>query len=285
MLEAIINESSSYTNGDLASKRFMKIKERIAQNKILRTILFPILRHLDFEIKWKHDITKRPFYLKFWSHKGYWFYGKDREPEEIYRFKDLICDGDSVLEIGAHIGYLTQYFEALVGDRGAVMAIEPTPSSRHILNKNINSKTNVLEYACSSYCGQAKFHVEAFGGFTNSLSKKFAKKVTTILENTQNRKHSQTSAIEVEVITIDALCIEHNYYPDFIKIDAEGVEYEILLGATAILKQKPKLMVEIADDGEALYSLLKANGYQAFDASGAILNSIDGITGNIFFKT
>ena len=115
----------------------MKMKNILVKSQLLRLLFFPILRKLNFEIRWKHDITKRPVSLLTWLHKGYWYHGLDREFDEVERFKELINDGDCVLEVGGHIGYVTQIFEDLVGGNGLVYVAEPTPFSRYFLAKNI----------------------------------------------------------------------------------------------------------------------------------------------------
>ena len=84
-----------------------------------------ILKKLNFKFKWKH--TGRDFFLESFYHKGYWFYGKDREKEELKILNQLIKKGDSVLEVGTHIGYLSQVFENLIGSEGSLLLIEPTP--------------------------------------------------------------------------------------------------------------------------------------------------------------
>jgi len=149
------------------------MQKLLANIVLLRLIFIPLLKKLNFEFKWRHDITKRPFYLKSFDHKGYWFYGKDREIDELKFFKKLILQGFSVLEVGTHIGYLTQYFEDLVGSKGRVLAVEPTQDSLRYLKKNIRSDTIVIEKAASDKKGQAEFFVESFGGFTNSLVEEF----------------------------------------------------------------------------------------------------------------
>ena len=55
------------------------MQRMIAKIRILRLIFIPLLKKFNFEFKWKHDITRRPFYLKSFDHKGYWFYGKYRQ--------------------------------------------------------------------------------------------------------------------------------------------------------------------------------------------------------------
>ena len=91
------------------------MKKYLSNIPILRFFTLFLLRKLNFDFRWTHDFTKRPFYLNTFKHKGYWYYGKNREKSEINCFCKLIKKGDKVLEVGAHIGYVTQIFEKIVG--------------------------------------------------------------------------------------------------------------------------------------------------------------------------
>ena len=111
------------------------MKKLIASIYFLRIIFIPLLKLFNFRFKWKHDITKRDFYLESFKHKGYWYYGRNREQFEIDAFYRLIQKGDKVLEVGTHIGYITQVFEEIVGKAGQLVVIEPTPESNYYLKK------------------------------------------------------------------------------------------------------------------------------------------------------
>lgn len=238
------------------------MKITIASIRILRWIFIPLLKKLNFEFKWKHDITKRPFYLKLFDHKGYWFYGKVREKDELKFFKELILHDSCVLEVGAHIGYLTQYFEDLIGSDGRVLAVEPTQSSLRYLKKNIRSNTTVIEKAASSKKGQAEFFVEEFGGFTNSLVEEFTLLVNKLHVASQNVAFS---SIIVETDTLDNICSQNNFVPNFIKIDVEGAEYDVLKGASNTLKNVNALMVEVSRHKNDVFSLLADFGFKQID--------------------
>ena len=233
----------------------------LSKIKFLRYLLIPVLKKFNYQLRWKHDITKRFFFLELFNHKGYWYYGKNREKEEIDFYNKLIKKGDCVLEVGTHIGYLTQVFENLVGKEGKVLAVEPTPKSLFFLKKNTLSKTTIIEKAASNYKGQDDFFVENFGGFTNSLNSNFTK--------LQNKSHeystftsSSINAIKVQVDTLDNICKQNNFNPNFIKIDVEGSEYIVLKGSINVLAKANSIMIEINKDYNEIINLLSEFDYK-----------------------
>jgi len=237
------------------------MKSLIANTRLLRLIFIPFLKKFNFDVKWKHDITKRPFYLKSFDHKGYWFYGKNREKDELKFFKKLILKDFCVLEVGTHIGYLTQYFEDLVGPGGRVLAVEPTKNSLRYLKKNVRPNTIIFEKAASYKKGQAAFFIEEFGGFTNSLVEEFTYSSTKSNIESQN-VFSNVSSVLVETDTLDNICKQNNFKPNFVKIDVEGAEFDVLRGASNTLKNASSLMVEISRNESDVLSLLSAFGFK-----------------------
>jgi len=67
-------------------------------------------------------------------------------PEITDVLKKNVKKGDTVVDIGAHIGYFTIILSDLVGNDGKVIAFEPNPITFSILKKNIetNSLSNVI---------------------------------------------------------------------------------------------------------------------------------------------
>lgn len=235
------------------------LKKAIASIYYLRTIFIPFLKVFNFKFKWKHDITKRDFYLESFNHKGYWYYGKNREQFEINAFYRLIKKGDKVLEVGTHIGYVTQVFEEIVGKEGQLVVIEPTPKSNYYLKKNVYPTTKIICKAASNYCGEGSFFTMNTGGFTNSLDREFL--ISFEGKQSQNIS-SQVQAIKVEVDTLDNICKEQNFYPTFLKIDVEGAELEVLQGAANILNSINALMLEITFHKKEIFQLLEKYGFR-----------------------
>lgn len=223
----------------------MNLKKLLASNIFLRKLIFPILRKFDFKIIIPHPRTFRPFLLKFWSHKGYWYYSDQIEQKEIKLFKKLISKGDNILEVGAHIGFITQIFEKLVSNTGKVLAIEPSPTNFKFLKFNTKKSTEKLQLALSDETKKGKFYIDNFGGFTNSLNKKLAEDRTKFFRELQSYREDSLTNINVNIETIDSVCKMKNLKPSFIKIDVEGAEYDVLKGAKETLIYVRSLMIEV----------------------------------------
>ena len=258
--------------------------KKIAEIEFLRKVTFPILRKLNFEYGWKHDVTLRKLYLETWLHKGYWFYGSQRELSELKMFRKLINKGDCVFDIGGHIGYIAQIFENLVGEEGKVLVAEPTPKNMYFLEKNVRDNTEVLPFAMADSNGEMEFYTEQFGGFTNSLLSEFTEGSNKRFSVLQHSSEKLIPKIIVEVKTVDSICEQYEVKPNFLKIDVEGAELSVLKGAELVLKNTKALMVEVSRNHREIFEFLAAYGFIALDAEGCSLEGkiTDG-NKNIFF--
>jgi FkbM family methyltransferase len=260
--------------------KIFEIKGMFYNSHFVRKCLFPILRNFNFEISIKHHYTFQPFKLNLWDHKGYWFYGKKREKEEIEKFYKMLQSNDTIFEIGAHIGYITQIFEDILACDGLLLAAEPTPLSFMNLKKNTTIPTILVNKAITNTIGAQEFYSENFGGFTNSLDGEFTKAMVKVLEDSQGRNKEDVSVIVVETTTVDALAAKYKCKPTFLKIDVEGSEYNVLQGAKSSLQNIRCLMVEVSKNSKEILSLLGEYGLYPENRSST---DISDISGNIFF--
>lgn len=134
----------------------MKIKKTIL--KIFRKAVQPMLKRglgRFYLIKKIHKILIIFFNpIEIQGHKmfiepadGLEFLIKPHHEEfETEIFKKEIKKGDTVLDLGAHIGYYTLLAAKLVGEKGKVFAFEPEPTNFALLKKNIkiNNHQNVI---------------------------------------------------------------------------------------------------------------------------------------------
>lgn len=172
-------------------------------------------------------------------------------PFETVALKSILNSGDVVIDVGAYMGYYSLLAGKLIGDKGKVFSFEPSPVHFDSLNKNIlrNKLDNIKTFnlAVSNKKGVVSFY-EAGSG--SSLIKKEA-------ETHIGRK---IKPIRVKAVTLnDFTKKEKIKHIDFIKIDVEGWDLQVLKGASDLLKVKdaPDVMVEVFD------TVLKRGGFSA----------------------
>ena len=150
-------------------------------------------------------------------------------------------EGDVVVDIGAHIGCYTIISSKRVGANGKVIAIEADPSNFEMLNHNIklNQLTNITALNYAVYSKETKIKLYLPGeesGYTiyNTL----------MIERAKPRE----KFVEVSANTLDNLLQQNGIRQvNWIKIDVEGAELEVLKGATNILSKSKDiaLLIEI----------------------------------------
>lgn len=164
-------------------------------------------------------------------------------------FSRHVGKGATVYDVGAHAGYHSLVC-ALLG--GKVIAFEPNPANRESIQRqllvNPQAQVTISPYALGDLCGSRGF--DASSG------------------NSQGHL-SDEGELVVEVRQIDFL-IEHENYPepDLIKIDVEGHEEEVLLGARATIgKCLPVILCDRNDDTtfSRVSALLAPRGYLVTD--------------------
>jgi FkbM family methyltransferase len=152
--------------------------------------------------------------------------------EEIYNKHNIeIEDGDTVVDIGANIGIFSIYASSKVS-RGKVFSFEPFEENYKILCKQIQSNNliNVFPYnlGVSSITGEQTLYLSPTN--TGGHSIKFDQGASSVL---------------IKTITLSEFCKSNNIPRiDFLKIDCEGSEFEILEESPHILDRVKKLVME-----------------------------------------
>jgi FkbM family methyltransferase len=176
-----------------------------------------------------------------WFHKIY-------TPEDFQIKKE-----DVVVDIGAHIGIFSIYASTVAAK---VYSFEPFPENYHFFEENIESNdiTNVelIRKAINSKKGKMRLILDDF--HTHSLVKGSA---------------STGNFIEVETITLEDFIKEQKIEKiDFLKMDCEGSEYEILKNCPeSVLNKIEKISMEyhhIDDEknGNVMKEILESKGYE-----------------------
>jgi FkbM family methyltransferase len=157
-------------------------------------------------------------------------------------------EGDVVVDVGAHIGQYTILASRHVGLTGQVISIEPEPRNFEILKRNIslNQLHNVKPVACAAYSSHTKtklFLPEEESGRT--------------IYNTVIKERAGTNGryVEVDAATLDSILesVVGVSKVNWIKIDVEGAELEVLRGTCNILAESNKVRVLVEIHSVSLY--------------------------------
>jgi len=151
--------------------------------------------------------------------------------DEIYEEIFNVKNSKVVLDVGAHVGLFTVKARKAVGNDGLVVAIEPEPKNAALLSENVKKhgfkNVVVVTKAAGNHKGKVKLYVSP-----------------------GSRGHSllpiRPSSIDVDMDTLDNIAAGLGLAKvDFIKIDVEGAELDVLKGAEKILR-KPNVKLAIA---------------------------------------
>jgi FkbM family methyltransferase len=231
-----------------------------------RRLALPLLAKFgNFDLTIRHHYTGHRVMLNAFKHKGYWYLGKNRERDVMLSFQRMIREGDVVVEVGGHIGYISLYFAKLVGPNGHVFVFEPGINNLPYTVKNLQNIANVsvIQKAVSDHAGRLPFYIEDLSGQNNSLLKDFWVFDGVAESASINGQYRQDY---VDVVTLDEMTSERGIAPTFIKIDVEGAELNVLQGARETIRRyKPTLMLEVNLGHQAIYDLVRENGYHIYD--------------------
>jgi FkbM family methyltransferase len=234
------------------------------QQKPLRRIVLPILKWLSRDITIRHHFTGDRFLLHSYLHKGYWYHGKNRERRSLDICQQAIRPGDTVIEVGGHIGYLSLFFSQLVGELGQVHVFEPGQNNLPYLARNLSSRHNVtlVKKAAGNHNGTATFYLENLAGQNNSMVKDF----DVLQRNLQNAFDDGVRITEsqVEVIRLDDYVAQTGILPSFLKIDVEGFEFEVLDGLHKTMRHRPVIFVEVQRQQDRVWDFFQSHGYRLF---------------------
>jgi FkbM family methyltransferase len=155
------------------------------------------------------------------------------EPELLHLAR-IVDRGRTALDIGANQGF---YSYALAGRFQRVLAFEPNSAIAEDLRRSALAKLEVHNVALSATNGVQELYVPTVDGVQQhgwaSFDRFNLAEATDVLE------------VEVPVRTLDSYALEG---VDFIKIDVEGHEPEVLAGALDTLERnRPVVLAEVRE--------------------------------------
>lgn len=183
-------------------------------------------------------IYPEPVSMKIWR-DGYF-----EEAVCLYML-NLLKEGMTFIDIGAHFGFFSLLASYLVGKKGKVLAFEPIPNTFHQLQKNITNYSqypNVTIYNCAGYSVDAEIKFYDYGIEDSAYNSAFGLRKNGSLTVAKNE-------IKAKARKLDTFLKENGIEKvDFIKIDAESSEIHVLKGmADTLRNSNPTVILEVGD--------------------------------------
>jgi len=164
------------------------------------------------------------------------------------------------IDVGAHRGEVLDWF-LKYAPNGIHFAFEPLPFFFELLEKKYESKARIFPFALSDKKGISSFNYVISNPAYSGLKKR-----------SYDKKNEKDTTIEIETDTLDN-CIPSNFVVNFIKLDVEGAELDVLQGAKRILKENHPIIVfefgiggsDVYDAGpEKMFSFFEQFNYKIF---------------------
>jgi len=182
---------------------------------------------VDYSSARKHVLTRLGVAFTFTS------FPESTETTDIYLEKAKLTEGNVVIDVGAYCGATAWAFAKAVGEKGKVLAFEPDNENFQALCQNVSlhAMTNVIPIKKGIWSSSAKLLFQGDGNTGSAMSKFLPER---------------SNVYEVETISLDDVCSDYGLTRvDFIKMDIEGSEVEVLKSAKELLKRfKPLMIIE-----------------------------------------
>ncbi|NQT33461.1 MAG: FkbM family methyltransferase [Candidatus Omnitrophica bacterium] len=184
---------------------------------------------------------------------------------------EYLKSGMVFFDIGAHFGYYTLLAGKIVGSGGEVHSFEPTPSTYEILLRNVKDRNNVHANNLAVFSEDKDITFYDYGLRFSAFNSHYAGRLP---EGTT--KKLKPRKFNIKATSIDEYVSTKGIVPDFIKIDAESAEYEILKGMDRTLKEvKPVISIEAGDEdvdgvmgSRDLIGYIMEKGYEPYEFDG-----------------
>lgn len=215
--------------------------------------------------------------LSFNTETAYSIYvNGEYEPNETSFLKSILKNGMTFIDIGANVGIYSLIAAKKVGEKGRVIAVEPSSREYDQLAENIKinrlKKITLVKNAISDKVGHSNLEIASLPHSGHNTLKNF-------LYSTTKKVKNEKVVLETLDIMVDRLALDR---VDVIKIDVEGMEYEVIKeGLRTYDKFGPLLIFELSNqsiqngDFKKILDLLKSKNYKFFTFSIEGLKSIN----------
>lgn len=173
--------------------------------------------------------------LREWADRSLFFLKRWYDLEAALVVKDFVGPGDHVVDVGANYGHFTMAAAAAVGPQGRVTSFEPNPGSFARLQTHIG--LNRLSHVRPFQMGLS----DAEGTLTLSVPR-----INSGEASFGPSDYDDIYQVSCRVGTLDDVIAGKAV--DFIKIDVEGFECNVIKGAReTISNSRPLVLTEVVD--------------------------------------
>ena len=195
----------------------------------------------------------------------YWYGEQGWEPELLPWWRHCCQQSQSILELGANVGYFTVQ-GALAAPSARYVAVEPHPFSRQVCRANLdlNGVSAVRLLAAAAVADPAISSVQLLVP-AGQLATPTVAFVRTDTELPAEMARDVTVALDVPAVDVRSLLDG----VDLLKLDVEGQEHALLAAARGHLRaQRPTVFVEVLPGTTRLRALLAdlctVDGYRCY---------------------
>jgi FkbM family methyltransferase len=196
----------------------------------------------------------RPFLALYGAYKRYF------EAGPVDRLREFAPPASVVIDVGANVGFFSLRFAEWVGSAGEVISIEPEPRNYDMLNASLqraglSGRVRALKAAAVAVTGTTLLEINPLHPADHKISR-------------------DGTGLPVDGVVLDDLVLDKQHLrPGLIKIDVQGAEMLVLLGAQNLLRMAgPALFIELHEEGlrkfgtsvAAILDHLSGHGYAAY---------------------
>ncbi|MGG5812001.1 FkbM family methyltransferase [Falsiroseomonas sp. CW058] len=166
------------------------------------------------------------------------------EPDELCAFERMLRPGDTVLDLGAHLGVFALTAAAAVGPAGQVHAFEPNPRHAGLLRRSV---------AVNGFADRVTLHLASVGDAAGAATLLFEPEwsgggfLDAAIPGAGPRADGR-HAITTRMVAVDDLLPDPATRLGVAKLDIEGMEGRALRGMRRLLERSPdaRLLLEWA---------------------------------------
>ncbi|UHA75622.1 FkbM family methyltransferase [Paenibacillus sp. 481] len=154
---------------------------------------------------------------------------------------DHVQPGQTVVDVGANIGYFSVLLSHLVGPSGRVYAYEAHPDMHRYLEHNLSLNTmhdRALTFPYAVYSRDELIHFQASYRYMGNSS---------LQQHNEEYHHHYRD--DIKTVSVQGVALDTHLKQlgvdkvDFLKIDIEGGEYHAFAGMETIIREQVKVVV------------------------------------------